>query len=237
MTSGEPRNDIWQAINKPHAEGARKGPADWSSPALRARPEGGAGEPSHGLESVEDVRAFCRAVEQRPRAQNAVLGRKLPGRPIDAPSTVILRARDLLGNDVRHFLLVYLVANHGQGWLRTIQTLSRYNYRSLSETVNRWEKADVLRISQGHCRLKHVGAWRTLLGRGADRAVIVNWHLVFEACVALLRVLAKARRGGLDPDGPTITAIRNETREAFDSAILGDVHILAPSVDYLQELI
>jgi hypothetical protein len=133
----------------------------------------------------------------------------------------LLRARDLLGQDVRHFLLVYLLANPHGGKLRDIGEWSGYAYRTLSDAVNRWEAADVATLETGYCRLNSPDIWRTLLHLRSSKIVLVNWLTVFDTCIRLLRDLSKARRKGLDDGSPVHKTLINEAEARLASASPG----------------
>jgi len=217
-TKGDPRIGIWHVLDRTRT----------------SRPEVPT-EPCHGLDSAAEVSDFCdklasgsilRAVEHTP-----------PGRPIEAPSTILLRARDLLGGGLRHALLVYLLANPDGGKLKTLERWSRYSYRSISETAARWEAAGVLVIEHGYCRLTNPKPWDELLQHQAGQGAIVNWIGVFDASVGLLRALAKAGRKGLGADSPVVSSLLRDTESAFSSAILGGRRNAHPSVSHIHELL
>jgi len=216
--SGDPRTNIWCALDK-----ASKSKSPVPS------------EPCHGLDSPAEVTEFCEGINrdlQRGKSSDTHLGR-----PIPDPSTVLLRARDLLGNDIRHFLLVYLLATPGGGKLRTVQKWSGYSYRSISETAGRWEAAGVVAIDHGYCRLSDSAPWHTLLRRHAENAILVNWFQLFGAGVCLLRALAKARSKDLSWDSAVVTAHRRDACTALISSLLNnDVPDASASVAWLRDL-
>jgi len=215
---GEPRANIWHALR----------------PAKRSLLEVPA-ETCHGLGTVEEITAFCEKLPaDHPRLRAS---EKVAGRPAPRPSTALLWARDLLGGDIRHFLLVYLLANPGGGKLKTVQRWSGYAYRSISETATRWQAAGVLVIDHGYCHLSNSGPWRALLPYEAERPVIVDWFAVFDGCVHLLRALAKAGRKGLALESPVVRSHCRRAGEALSSAVLGDPGRHGPAIDHLRELI
>jgi hypothetical protein len=214
----EPRTSIWHVLDKPD----------------RAQPDVPA-EPCHGLDSPEDVVRFCEELAFDWRGP--VPAHPRPGRPVTAPTTVLLQARDLLGGDLRHALLVYLLANPGGGRLKAVQRWFGYSYRSISETASRWETAGVLTIDHGYCRLTTPEQWHALLRYQADRVVIVDWLGVFEACVRLLRACAKAGRKGIAWDSPVIRSFCRDADEALASAILSNPARGHPSVSHLRDLL
>jgi hypothetical protein len=148
-----------------------------------------------------------------------------------------VRARDLLGADLRHALLVYLLASPDGGKLRTLERWSLYSYRSISETAARWETTGVLTIDHGYCRLTDPAPWEKLLRCQTGQVTIVDWVGVFDACVRQLRALAKARRKGLDADSPVLASFHRETRDAFSSAILAGRRDGRSSASTIHELV
>jgi len=216
--AGEPRTSIWQAL------------LGWKN--QRSEPPG---EPCYGLASATDVTKFCETLSSY---RNRLVHGDFKGRtgaPSEGASTAILRARDLLGSDLRHLLLVYLLASHGGERLRTIERWSGYSYRSLSETATRWQTAKVLDIDHGYCHLGSVQPWLALLRHKTQGAVIVDWLRVFDAYVHLLRALAKAGRKDLSLDSPVVDSYCRETDKALSSAVLVGKQDEAPSVSHLHE--
>ncbi len=151
-------------------------------------------------------------------------------------STVLLRARDLLGNDIRHFVLVYLLANERGGKLQAVQKWSGYTYRSISEVAARWHAAGVAIVEHGYAYLTEAQAWRSLLHLAEERITIVNWFVVFEACVTLLRALAKARRMDFADDNPVVTSYRNDAYRALSAPFIDGAPGDAPSTARLRNL-
>jgi len=217
-TKGDPRTGIWHAVDR----------------TRKPRPEVPT-EPCHGQDSAAEVSDFCEKLSSGsiPHA----LEHTPPGRLAEGPSTILLRARDLLGGDLRHALLVYLLTNSDGGKLKTLQRWSRYSYRSISETAARWEAGGVLVIDHGYCRLTNPEPWHELLRHQAGGAAIVSWIEVFDACVSLLRALAKADRKGLDSDSPVVSSFLRNARNALSSAVLGGRRNTRPSVSHIEELL
>ena len=147
----------------------------------------------YGLALQDELAAFCADIHDRGRSGQE--GHAV-GLPLKKPSTALIRARDLLGNDVRHILLVYLLARPYGAKLRDIERYSRYSYRMLAETAARWVSADVLTVDHGYCSLIDSAPWLSLLGNQLWKAVLVPWFDIFDALVRLLRALAKARKKG-----------------------------------------
>ena len=222
INQDEPRAQIWQVLE---GESSEHSP----SPSLKD-------EPCHGLESAAELARFTqrltRDLRRRGRSTESRLGRRA-----DGPSTILLRARELLGSEVRHLLLIYLLGRaDGGGRLRTANEWSGYSYRSVSETAGRWESAQAATIEHGYCRLTDAESWKALLRHGEARLVVVNWLELFDACVALLRALAKARRKHIPHDGPVIAAHRRDVRSVLESSVLSDTREHAHSVAYLDAL-
>jgi len=213
-TKGDPRIGIWNAVDR----------------TRKPRPQVPT-KPCHGLGSPAEVSDFCKRLLSG--SIRDALEHTPPGRLAEGPSTILLRARDLLGGDLRHALLVYLLANSDGGKLKTLQQWSRYSYRSISETAARWEAADALVIDHGYCRLTNPEPWHELLRHQAGGAAIVNWAEVFDACVSLLRALAKAHRKGLNSDSPVVSSFIKAARNALSSAVLGGQRNTCPSLSHI----
>lgn len=128
-------------------------------------------------------------------------------------ATILLRARDLLGHDIRHFLLVYLLANPRGGRLRDLRDWSGHAYRSLSDAAERWKAADIITLDSGYCRLVVAEPFRELLQLGASHLQLVNWWAVFEISVRLLRDLANARSKGFEENDAIPTSLKRDAAE------------------------
>ena len=217
-TKGDPRTSIWYVVDR----------TSKSKPNI---PD----EPRHGLGSATEIRSFCEGLS--PDTTRNALAHTHPGSLAEGPSTILLRTRDLLGGDLRHALLVFLLANPDGGKLKTLQQWSRYSYRGISETAARWEAAGVLVIDHGYCHLTNPEPWHELLRHQARGATIVDWSGVFDACVSLLRALAKADRKGLDSDSPVVSSFIKTARNALSSAVLGGRRKTRPTLSYIEELL
>lgn len=214
-SGGDPRASIWRVLIK-------------GQPPLP--PE----EPCHGFDAPADVIAFCKRLSASLASPHAADSRL--GKPAAGPSTALLRARNLLGSDIRHFLLVYLLGSPGGGRLRTVQQWASYTYRSVSETASRWESAHAATIDHGDCRLNDPNPWRELLRLGTTRPVVVDWFVLFDACIYLLRVLAKAARKGFPADSPVVTIYRRDARAKIRSSALNGEADSRGAIVYLSEL-
>lgn len=190
-------------------------------------------EPCYGLDSIEYFTNFCKKIEW-PRRKNKEQANRT-GKPLAQPSTILLHARNLLGNDLRHILLVYLLANRAGSRLKDIEYYSKYSYRSLSETATRWAAAGVLTIEHGYCHLVDPEPWHALLQIPLRNAVIVDWFGIFEALIHLLRACAKIRRKGLLPDNPIINFCSREAEKALSSAALSEDRVEPSSIAYLRK--
>lgn len=215
--TNDPRELIWHAIDK-----------QWrKTPKL---PQ----SPCYGQKSVDELKAFCAGLEHQAKEKTEL--RQQPGKAEKTNAAVILRARDLLGNDARHFILVYLLANHGSAKLRSVAAWSGQSYRNISKVAQRWETADVLTVEHGFARLKNTAAWESLLNLRPPRIVLLNWQRFYDACIKLLRSIEKASAKSLPADGPVIAGlIREATDEATasiesepsaDSATVQDLKLL-----------
>lgn len=194
---GDPRSILWQSLDRRK----RRPKSETESP----------GEPVHGVGSTAEVVAFARRIGEKP-LQGDRESRRV-GRARKGSATLLLQARDLLGHDIRHFLLVYLLANPHGGRLRDVQRWSRYGYRSLSEAADRWKDAEVVTLESGYCRLLAPEPFQQLLRVRSSKIVLVNWWTIFETSVRLLRDLSKARQKGFDEESTITKSLKHEAVE------------------------
>ncbi len=219
----EPRACIWRTIEQAKLPGNDI----QSQPVL---PD----EPCYGLDSPEQVVQFCETLAQHIHTLPSSLLNRV-GEPAGGPSTTLLRARDIFGSDGRHFLLLYLLGN-SRGAPRAIQEWTGYSLRTITDTVARWEKARVVSVEHGVCRLLAPDAWDAILQQPSRRLILVDWFKAFDACIRLLRTLAKATRASLPPASPVITACHRETRDALSASLLNKPRAEATSLSKLQSL-
>lgn len=159
------------------------------------------------------------------------------GRRAAGSSTILLRARDILGGDNRHFLAIYLLANNGGGKLKTVAQWSGYTYRSIFDTATRWESARILTIDHGYCRLNDPGPWRDIFSCRTDEVIVVDWFEVFNAYIQLLRNIRKAQQNEFSLESSVVSSYRRQTREVLTNAILVSSGVDHPAVDHLKALL
>lgn len=196
---GEPRTLLWQSLDR-------------RSPKLESLAE--PTEALYGLNSTAEVVEFARRIGEK-RLHHGRESRRI-GRIRKGSATLLLQARDLLGHDIRHFLLVYLLAKPHGGKLRDIQDWSQHAYRSLSDAADRWKAAEIITLESGYCRLVAAEPFHQLLHFKAQRVSLVNWWTVFETSVRLLRDLAKARSKGFNTDSAITKSLKREAAEKLD---------------------
>lgn len=215
---GDPRASIWHVL-------------DAAKRAHPGRPE----EACYGLDSVDDVLRFCE--DLRRDVRRVPPGGPQAGQPSPGPSSLVLRARDLLGNDARHFLLVYLLANPGGAKLRAVANWSGHSYRNIAKVAQRWQAVQAVWLEHGFCRLKNVDQWRALLALQEDAIALVNWRRFFDVCIHLLRALAKAGRKALTLDSVVVAALVRDAADASAECREGDWSSDAPSLQHLRDLL
>ena len=170
----------------------------------------------YGQASVDELLEFCRHLSQKTKTRKGQ--RQQVGTAEKTTATVILRARDVLGNDARHFILVYLLANRGGAKLRSVAAWSGQSYRNISKVAQRWESSDVIALEHGYARLKNPALWAAVLELAPPYIVLLNWQRFYDACIKLLRSLSRAEAKSIPADGPVVTAIlREATNEAASS--------------------
>jgi predicted transcriptional regulator len=217
-TSHDPRAFIWRALD-----------AQWK-PSLKPPPG-----PCYGQKSVEELFDFCRDTPKRVRA--AKIQRQRSGVPERTPATIILRARDVIGADARHFLLVYLLANHGGARLRSVASWSGQSYRNISKVAQRWKSANVISLEHGYARLRNPAIWTAALELDRAPIVLLNWRRLYDACIHLLRSINQAAARSIPADGPVVTALIREAAAEAAASIESDPTTPSETVQSLTELL
>jgi len=214
---------LWPRIRKL----ARKKPDPkveiWCALDLKSEPS--ADEPSDFAHNLAESRSAGKEILQQPGLRQRT------------PATVILQARDVLGADARHFILVYLLANPGGARLRTIAEWSGQSYRNISRVAARWESAGIITVDRGYANLKSPKRWTSILELKSPRIILINWVRLFDTVITLLRDLAKASARSIPPDGPVVAAILREAATATDTCIEGDALARSATVDDLQHIL
>jgi len=233
LVPDDPRTSLWHALD---------GGGGGQGSAVPARP-------CHGLEDVEAVHR-CAAELTGRRTNAAPPANRGPatggpaatspaaispaatspattsptaiGPAADRPTTMLLRARALLGADARHLMLAYLLGRRGGGRLRDLASWSTLAYRTIADTAARWEDAGVIELDHGFARLRDPAPWRTLLRLPIAEPKVIDWFAAFGSIVELLRALAEARRTGTDIEAPLVRARRTETAERLSSSVRSD---------------
>ena len=173
-------------------------------------------EPStgcHGLPSVERLRAFCDL--ELPQVQPRL---DWVGQPIGGNPTVLVRGRQLFGDDARHLILVYLLGARGTAGLREVANWSHYSQRNLSEILKLLVSSGSLRKESGRYHLTSIRPWEEILQCHAETLRIVDWYAVFDAVVELLRTTERARDHGIELDGIVLSTSRREALEVIRSS-------------------
>jgi hypothetical protein len=191
-------------------------------------------ETCHGFETTTQVVDYARWIaEHRPRKlpSSRRVGEWQPG-----PATLLLRTRDVIGHDIRHFLLVYLLANPQGAKLREAQKWSGYSYRSLSDAASSWVAAEIATLESGHCRLTDQEPWRKLLHLRASNIIVLNWLRIFDISVRLLRDLAKARKKGIGEGSPVGSALIRTAAEQLNLSVSSQGRAQEVSLSHLRSL-
>lgn len=214
----DPRASIWHALDPQWKPDAKK-------------PTG----PCYGQESVGGLLGFCRELAEKTQATGPL--RQQPGTRQRTPATVLLRARDTLGADAKHFLLVYLLANPGGAKLRSIAVWSGQSYRNISKAASRWEAADIISVEHGYSRLRNPAPWTAILELESAQILLLNWVRLYDASIQLLRALSKARAKSIPADGPVITALVRETAIEAEASVEGNASARSETVQDLKNLL
>jgi hypothetical protein len=214
----DPRTSIWRVLDP-----------QWKPDSKKLT------EPCYGRESVSQLPGFCRELAEKAQATGPL--RQQPGTPQRTPATVILRARDTLGSDARHFLLVYLLANPGGAKLRSVATWSGQSYRNISKAASRWEAAGIISIEHGYSRLRNPAPWTTILELESAQILLLNWVRLYDAAIELLQALAKARAKSIPADGPVVTTLLRETATEAEASVEGGASARCETVQDLKNLL
>lgn len=225
LRSHEPRTCIWSTIEA-NEQLAKQSEFSCVVPS----------EPCHGLNSPEQVVAFCQRMTHQSR-RDPSQGIRRVGNPTWSPATLLLRLRYLMGSDPRHFLLLYLLCNPHGAPIPPLQQWTGYSQRTVSDTVARWADARFVSVEHGVCRLIEPDCWRGLLQQRTRGVFLVDWFKAFDACIGLLRALAKARHVGLSPDSSVISAYLSDAYHALSASSLSEARPDVPSLAPLRALL
>ncbi len=141
-----------------------------------------------------------------------------PGDIIQTPSTSLFRARNILGNDAKHFLLICLLPQYSSNLLKDIALYSGYTYRNLADVANRWATAGIVSFENGYCRLTDPAPWCKLLKTPRNTTFLIPWFKIFDTLVAQLRFLNNAHQKNIIPNSPAIRSACRTTLETIVSA-------------------
>lgn len=171
---------------------------------------------------VSPLRRATRTREEREREALVQLAlRQRFGNPSTGTTTLLLRAREILGNDVRPFLILSFLAAPDGLALADVQRWSGYLYRNLIDVASRWVRAGVVEARAGRYRLSDDLPWRRLLRHDGSRLALLNWFDAFDACVRCLRDLRAARERGFDETSTPARVARAEARSVL-TRVLAD---------------
>lgn len=218
----EPRTAIWLAVASTREE---------RLPRYAELPS----QPCYGMESPAAVIEFSHQLGHRARSYERSELKRV-GSLVAGPATILLRLRDILGSDARHFLLLYLLCNPQGAPLEPVQEWTGYSSRTISDTVSRWVDAGIVSHKYGICRLLKPSAWEAILEGSYKQLSLVNWFGAFEASIQLLRALAKGRLVGLSDDSSVIFSHRKEAHRAILSSGLNECGLRSPSIRHLLSL-
>lgn len=159
---------------------------------------------------------------------------KAAGEASSDAATLLLRSRDVLGNDCRSFLIVQLIGSPRGVRLRDVAQSTSYAYRSVSEAATGWERASIVRIRHGHCLLLQPAPWCEILRCRPADVVTVDWTAAYAATLSLLGFLAKARANGFDDSHPLVAAAIREADAQLEATAPGIERDKAPGVESLR---
>ncbi len=213
-----PRAFLWKALD-PHWD---------AEPKLPPRP-------CYGQQTAHDLSEFVSGLANRTQA--AKRERHKPGVPEATAATAILRARDAVGADAKHFILVYLFATGGGAKLKSVADWSGQTYQNIAKVAHRWEAAKILTLEHGYARLRNPTIWSTILDIDARGIVLVNWLRLYDACLELLRSLAKAGDKSLPPDGLVVTALFREAQHAVAASVEGQPGVPPETAEDFNQLV
>jgi hypothetical protein len=181
-----------------------------------------------------EVAAAARGAERGGRGLVAAGAAAPIGRRSEGSAALLLKSRDLLGNDCRSVLVVHLLSSERGVRLREVAQATGYSYRSLSDAATAWQHAGAASIDRGHCRLTQPSAWRELLGCGQEPITVVDWFGAFEATLELLRFYATADASGLASTHPLVAAQERDALAVLAKSTGGAAPARTPAVAALR---
>jgi len=214
----DPRSSIWRVLNP-----------QWKSHAA------GPNRPCYGQGSVDQLLQFCRDLADKPNTAAPRRPRHELRQRTDA--TVLLRARDTLGSDAKHFLLVYLLANPGGAKLRSIATWSGQSYRNISTAASRWEAAHIISIEHGYSRLRNPAPWKAILELESNLILLLDWARFYDTAIVLLRALSKARVASIPADSPVVAAILRQAAADIEANVQSNASSPSQTAQDLKNLL
>jgi len=214
----DPRASIWHVLDP-------QWKSDVEKPAC----------PCYRQKSLDELVGFCRDLTNK--LQTTVTLRQHPGTRQRTPATVLLRARDTLGADARHFLLVYLLANPGGAKLRSVADWSGQSYRNISKAASRWEAARIISIEHGYSRLRSPAPWAAILELESAHISLLDWVRLYDAPILLLRTLDKVRTAQIPADSPVVAAIVREITAEVEACVESDLSARSQTVQDLKNLL
>jgi hypothetical protein len=163
--------------------------------------------------------------------------RRHVGAPASQPASLHLRSREVLGNDCSAYLIVALLGSPRGVRCRVIADSSGYTYRAVSDAASSWASAGIVRLERGFCTVIDPTPWTQLLKCDLDSIVTVDWHAAYENVIAHLRMLARARSAGIDPDNALVVAAAGEVDDALRSVAAGVLPERAPAISALRRAV
>lgn len=160
---------------------------------------------------------------------------KASGEAVSGAATLLLRSRDVLGNDCRSFLIVQLIGSPRGVRLRDVAQSTSYAYRSVSEAATGWERAGIVRIRHGHCLLLLPAPWCEILRCRPADVVTVDWTAAYAVALSLLGFLTNARTSGFDDTHPLVAAAIRDADTKLEATAPGVARGSAPGVESLRE--
>jgi len=214
----DPRSNIWNVLDPQWKSNTPEPPI-----------------PCYGQESVAQLLQFCRDLAGKPNTTTTL--RQQPGLRQRTDATVLLRARDTLGTDAKHFLLVYLLANPGGAKLRSIAAWSGQSYRNISKAASRWEAAHIISIEHGYSRLKNPTTWKAILEVKSDQILLLDWTRFYDTSIQLLQVLNKAQAASIPVDTPFIAALLREAAADIEANVQSNASTPSQTAQDLKNLL
>lgn len=170
-----------------------------------------------------------RALDGTPRSAT----RGHAGRVSATAAGILLRAREVFGNDCAAHLLVALLGSPRGVRCRDVANATGYTYRCVAETAAAWADAGLVRVEHGFCTLLSPAPFAELLRCRLEDIATVDWSAAYDCVITLIRTLERARVAGLGDDRPVVKTAIADAHQALVALSAGIPPSRCPAVTTL----